>query len=89
MPACRSSHSARAATSATSRSSMGAVSAAPNGQRTGSPFLIARDHQGIVFEAKIPGRMIVDASPESAIKRSRSAWSFAAGLGCWKKGWRV
>ena len=39
-----------------------------------------------MFDANIPGRMIVDSSPEAAMSRSMSACSTAIGFGCWKKG---
>ena len=65
---------------------MGAVSAAPKGHRTTPPARIASAHQNSTFDANIPGRMIVDSSPETVINRSISACSTAMGFGCWKKG---
>ena len=55
-PACRSSHNARTATEAMSRSSIGAVGAARYGQRTTSPARICGAHQVRAFAANIPGR---------------------------------
>ena len=71
---------------ATPRSSTGAVSAAPYGHRTTPPARMAAPHQNNVFDANIPGRMIVDSSPAAAMSRSISAWTTAIGFGCWKKG---
>ena len=39
-----------------------------------------------MFDANIPGRMIVDSSPAAAMSRSISACSTAIGFGCWKNG---
>ena len=43
-------------------------------------------HHIRVFEANMPGRMIVDAIPVAATRRSRFAWKTAMGFGCWKNG---
>jgi hypothetical protein len=50
------------------------------------PPRIAVAHQNNVFDASIPGLMIVDSSPAAAISRSISACSTAIGFGCRKKG---
>jgi hypothetical protein len=56
-----------------SRSSIGAVSAAPYGQRTTWPVRICGAHQSSAFEANIPGRTIDTSRPEFASSRSISA----------------
>ncbi len=88
-PACPSSHKARTATAAMSRSWIGAVGAATWGQRTTSPARICGAHQDRAFAANIPGRRNVHWRPEVSISRSISACSAATGLGCWKKGCAV
>lgn len=64
------------------RSSIGAVSTAAYGQRTTSPARICRDHHATAFAANIPGRMIVDATPDAAMRSSMSACMAAIGLDC-------
>src|SRR5215469_8529167 len=81
-PACPSSHSARIATAAISRSSIGAVGAVRYGQRTTSPTRICGAHQLKAFAANIPGRRNVHWTPEVSIKRSICSNITRSGLGC-------
>ena len=65
-----------------SRSSTGAVSAAPYGQRTTSPARICGAHQWTAFVANIPGRRITRSSAAAVSKRSISTCRSRNGFGC-------
>ena len=87
-PACPSSHRARTATAAISRSSIGAVGTARYGQRTTSPARICGAHQPKAFPANMPGRRNVHSSPEVSMRRSILRSRIAGRIGLLEEGVR-